>query len=1066
MYSMAAYQPPTEILPKFNEFVFNEANEPEYLDQLVVHKAGAETITGIKTFTALPVTSITPTTDTQLTNKLYVDNAVSGGLSGYVTLTTPQTISGDKTFTGVETFQNDSFIVKNTAGVDRITTTSTTTTLDNTSCVISAGGSSKITVGTSTTTLNNTTNNFQAGGTTRLQLVAGTTTLNNTTTNIQSGSTNKIVTTGTTTTLSNTTINLQDETPTTRFTQNNGTTTITNANIGTNGILTQTGNFTAKGTTITLQDATPTTRFLQNDGTTTITNANIGTNGILTQTGSATLKGTTITLQDATPTTHFLQNATATTLSNTTINLQDETPTTRFTQNNGATTITNAAITLTGATSNTITTSGKNVMTSSEATGSGYQNDIIATGANSQNRFKSQAYSLFESNQNDIQANGVPATASNRLLTGGRNIITSSRTTAPYANLIEATGTSGINLIDATASLGGNTIRTTTGENLITTTTGTNKMESASTSTSANFIQHTGASGGNFIQTTSGTNVVRTTNGGNSMECIGTGINTISVTSGTNTISSTTGTNIMSSSSSGTNSLVTFTGLNEMRANTSGNNTITTATGRNTLTTAGTNATANLIEATAANGGNTIRVTSATGTNTISATAGGSNTITTTTGTNTISSANTTATANQINSSAGGITLSAAGSSGINVTSTSATGDITITSSRNINSVGTLQHNNQTTNPRRQYSLDYRNGSNVAYYGLEIIRAVNDPNNTAPTPVPTNGKTYIEIFSNGNLDANYNGSRLNGYFIGAANSDAVSQCDFMCSSYDYQEPMFGPIYTGSSGASYTSFVFYLIGGFNYRIITDGVIGNYWNNITTTPLFERWVLTNNTTYNTGATSTFAIMKNLNGTDFLGTTASVFTLAFPALFLDANIYDYTTNRANKFKITDSKIIAPEQYIAAAGDSTAIPVVSFTKIGIKNGGTSSSNINWGLDTVNVALLARLLYRCRCVGVDVVFDNDGSPPAVDIYFKIFLGNSATIGQDAYFDAGTNIRVDTTNWSTTTGWAESAQILSQPTIPSNTLFYGSWECRNVSTNALVTLNQEFIITFYFQQLP
>lgn len=48
---MATYQPPTENLPKFNEFVFNQANSPEYLDQLVVHKAGNETITGAKVFT-------------------------------------------------------------------------------------------------------------------------------------------------------------------------------------------------------------------------------------------------------------------------------------------------------------------------------------------------------------------------------------------------------------------------------------------------------------------------------------------------------------------------------------------------------------------------------------------------------------------------------------------------------------------------------------------------------------------------------------------------------------------------------------------------------------------------------------------------------------------------------------------------------------------------------------------------------------------------------------------------------------------------------------------------------
>jgi hypothetical protein len=119
-------------------------------------------------------------------------------------------------------------------------------------------------------------------------------------------------------------------------------------------------------TTINLQDATPTTRFAQTNGTTTITNTNIGTNGILTQTGSATIKGATITLQDATPTTKYLQDSTTTTLTNTTINLQDATPTTRFTQTNGATTITNTAISLTGTTGALAltTTTGKASMTS------------------------------------------------------------------------------------------------------------------------------------------------------------------------------------------------------------------------------------------------------------------------------------------------------------------------------------------------------------------------------------------------------------------------------------------------------------------------------------------------------------------------------------------------------------------------------------------------------------------------------------------------------------------------------------------------------------------------------
>ncbi len=375
-----------------------------------------------------------------------------------------------------------------------------------------------------------------------------------------------------------------------------------------------------------------------------------------------------------------------------------------------------------------------------------------------------------------------------------------------------------------------------------------------------------------------------------------------------------------------------------------------------------------------------------------------------------------------------------------------------------------LQHNSQTFNPRRQYSLDYTNGSTVLYYGVEIIRAANDPNNVL-SPAPGNGKTYVEIFANSTFAAGYNPSRLNGYFIGGGNSDVLNQTDFLCSTYSYLEPTFGPIMSGFSSANYTSFVFYLIGGLNYRIITDGVVGNYWNNTTTAPNFERWVLTNNTTYNTGQTSTFAIVKNLNGTDFIGTTASVDTLAFPALFLDANIWEYNTARRNRFKITDSKIIAPEQYIAAAGSTTAVPVVSFTKIGIKNGGTSNSNINWGLDTVNVSLLASIPFKCRCVAIDVVFDNDATPPTVDVYFKVYLGNSTTIGDSDYFASGNGIRIDVGQLGAN-GWTDGIQTLSQPTIGAGTQFFGSWECRSVATNALTTLNQEFIITFYFQQLP
>lgn len=56
--------------------------------------------------TSLPTTTLTPTVSNQLVSKAYVDSAISGGLSGYMNLTTAQTANGDKTFNGITTFDN------------------------------------------------------------------------------------------------------------------------------------------------------------------------------------------------------------------------------------------------------------------------------------------------------------------------------------------------------------------------------------------------------------------------------------------------------------------------------------------------------------------------------------------------------------------------------------------------------------------------------------------------------------------------------------------------------------------------------------------------------------------------------------------------------------------------------------------------------------------------------------------------------------------------------------------------------------------------------------------------
>jgi hypothetical protein len=55
---------------------------------------------GTKTFTNLPLCATLATTGNQFTNKSYVDSAISGAGGSFVTLTTAQTVSGNKDFTG------------------------------------------------------------------------------------------------------------------------------------------------------------------------------------------------------------------------------------------------------------------------------------------------------------------------------------------------------------------------------------------------------------------------------------------------------------------------------------------------------------------------------------------------------------------------------------------------------------------------------------------------------------------------------------------------------------------------------------------------------------------------------------------------------------------------------------------------------------------------------------------------------------------------------------------------------------------------------------------------------
>jgi len=197
-------------------------------------------------------------------------------------------------------------------------------------------------------------------------------------------------------------------------------------------------------------------------------------------------------------------------------------------------TLTNTNHTITATGDNTITTSsGNNFMT---ITGGSFKENILTANANS----------------------GL----ANRIL-GFNNYLTGSDTNYLFApkNSMTAntTATATANLIDATGTGGGNTIRSATGSNTIT---------SARTSANANIITATATGGNNIIQTTTGQNFINCTNGGvNLIQSVG-GVNSQNVLYANGTIFN-------------SNQIDANSGGNFIRA--SGDNTITSTSGSNKI---------------------------------------------------------------------------------------------------------------------------------------------------------------------------------------------------------------------------------------------------------------------------------------------------------------------------------------------------------------------------------------------------------------------------------------------------------------------------------------------------
>jgi hypothetical protein len=150
--------------------------------------AGTNAWTGTNTFnTNLPTSTQTPTTSTQLTTKAYVDSVVGGG----VTLSTTQTITGEKTFSNANTFitgntVTDSIQSSAVGATQNIATTQTSGVLNigtlgarSGTININTGGTSSANVNISTASTGSST--VAIGSATTLVTVGGVTTFTNTT---------------------------------------------------------------------------------------------------------------------------------------------------------------------------------------------------------------------------------------------------------------------------------------------------------------------------------------------------------------------------------------------------------------------------------------------------------------------------------------------------------------------------------------------------------------------------------------------------------------------------------------------------------------------------------------------------------------------------------------------------------------------------------------------------------------------------------------------------------------------------------------------------------------------
>ena len=101
-------------VPVANNDIPNKLYVDNHLVGSFIDLVSNQTVTsGVKVFNDIPQSAGVPSVNADIANKLYVDNEVASAGSGFVNLTTNQTVNGTKTFGALRVNQSQSVILKN-----------------------------------------------------------------------------------------------------------------------------------------------------------------------------------------------------------------------------------------------------------------------------------------------------------------------------------------------------------------------------------------------------------------------------------------------------------------------------------------------------------------------------------------------------------------------------------------------------------------------------------------------------------------------------------------------------------------------------------------------------------------------------------------------------------------------------------------------------------------------------------------------------------------------------------------------------------------------------------------